>query len=119
MLNDDDALMNEDDVPEAGDETGDVTPEPTPRAVRRPRKPAARTSKKAAKPAATKAAKAAARSKAAKPASKAAAPEGFTRVKAGGHSVWLTRELARALSAKDKRKLKALFKRAARRRKSA
>jgi hypothetical protein len=121
MLNDDDSLMVEDDdVQEGtGDQTDEIAEQPAPSSERRPRKkPAARKARKAAKATPKKAPKPAART-VKSGTSKASPPEGFTRVKAGSHSIWLTRELARALSAKDKRKLKALFRKAARRKKSA
>jgi hypothetical protein len=50
-----------------------------------------------------------------KPAKAAVPPAGLTRVQVGGHVVWVTRELARVLTAKDRKKLRAVLKRAEKR----
>jgi hypothetical protein len=75
-----------------------------------PAKAAAKTPRKAAKapkkPAARKKAKA------------AAPPADLTGVKAGAHTLWVSEDLAGALTSKDRRKLKALLKRAEKRRKA-
>jgi hypothetical protein len=116
------AMANEiqDDAPSMTDETTDDAETAAPkRRSRAPRGSAARRSEKESdsgdKPSVTE--------KAPQGKAKAAAagkvPAGFTRVKAGSHSVWVTRELAKALSAKDRKKLKALLKKAAKRKKSA
>ena len=75
-----------------------------------PAKAAAKPPKKAAKAAKKPAAKKAAKSP--------APPAGLTGVKAGAHTLWVSKDLARALTSKDRRKLKALLKRAEKRRKS-
>jgi hypothetical protein len=137
MFNDEDddmpAEVDPDAETEGADEDdADITP-----AARKPKRAAAK------KPTATKAAKArkaksvtkAAPVKAAakpprkaakaakKPAAKKAAkapvpPTALSGVKAGAHTLWVSKDLARALTSKDRRKLKALLKRAEKRRKS-
>ena len=76
-----------------------------------PAKAAAKSSKKAAKATAKKSAK--------KSAKAATPPTDLTGVKAGAHTVWVTKELARSLTSKDRRKLKAVLKRAEKRKKTA
>ena len=80
-----------------------------------PVKAASKPAKKSAKPAKARKAK--------KPAAKKAAkaptpPAGLTGVKAGAHTLWVSKDLARALTSKDRRKLKAVLKRAEKRGKS-
>ena len=76
------------------------------KAASKPAKKAAAKAAKAKKPAAKKAAKA------------PAPPAGLSGVKAGAHTLWVSKDLARALTSKDRRKLKALLKRAEKRGKS-
>jgi hypothetical protein len=80
-----------------------------------PAKAAAKPPKKAAKPA--KAAKA--KKPAAKKAKKTSTPPAdLTGVTAGAHTLWVSKDVARVLTSKDRRKLKALLKRAEKRGKS-
>ena len=87
-------------------------------------KPAKSVKKAAPAKAASKPAKKPAKAaKATKPAAKKAAkapapPAGLSGVKAGAHTLWVSKDLARALTSKDRRKLKALLKRAEKRGKS-
>jgi hypothetical protein len=77
-----------------------------------PAKVEAKPPKKPAKPAkATK-------KTAAKKAKAPAPPSDLTGVKAGAYTLWVPKDLAGALTSKDRRKLKALLKRAGKRRKS-
>ncbi len=85
----------------------------SPKAAAKPPKKSA-SSKKAAK----KAAKAAKKQARKAPAKSATPPGDLTAVKAGAHTLWVSKDLAAALTSKDQRKLKALLKRAEKRRKS-
>jgi len=61
----------------------------------------------------------AAKKRAVKKSAKAAAPPAdLTGVKAGAHTLWVSKDLGGALTSKDRRKLKALLKRAEKRRKA-
>ena len=88
------------------------------------RKPARSVTKaapaKAASEPAKKPAKAAkAKKRPVKKAAKATAPPAdLTGVKAGAHTLWVSKDLAGALTSKDRRRLKALLKRAEKRRKA-
>jgi len=88
------------------------------------RKPARSVTKVALVTAASRPAKKSAKAaKAKKPAAKKAGkaptpPAGLSGVKAGAHTLWVSKDLARALTSKDRRKLKALLKRAEKRGKS-
>ena len=88
------------------------------------RKPAksvtkAAPAKAASKPAKKPAKAANAKKRAVKKAAKATAPPAdLTGVKAGAHTLWVSKDLAGALTSKDRRKLKALLKRAEKRRKA-
>lgn len=86
------------------------------------RKPAKAVAKaapvKAASKPARKAAKAARKPAAKKKAKAPAPPADLTGVKAGAHTLWVSKDLAGALTSKDRRKLKALLKRAEKRRKA-
>ena len=73
---------------------------------------------KAAAKSPKKAAKAAKKSAATKKAKAPAPPPDLTGVKAGAHTLWVSKDLAGALTSKDRRKLKALLKRAEKRRKT-
>ena len=73
---------------------------------------------KAAAKSPKKAAKAAKKSAATKKAKAPAPPPDLTGVKAGAHTLWVSKDLADALTSKDRRKLKALLKRAEKRRKT-
>ena len=126
MINDDELTPSDLDMDFAA-EPDDELDAPAPKArTARPKRPTAGkkapvvTKKAAPKVAAAKAAvpaKKAAKSTAAKKkAGKAAVPPaGLTRVQVGGHVVWVTRELARVLTAKDRKKLRAVLKRAEKR----
>jgi hypothetical protein len=140
MFNDEDDDMPAEVDPDAeiadadgGDDDADITP-----AARKPKRAAAK--KPTATKAAAKARKAKSVTKAApvkaaakpprkaakaakKPAAKKAAkapvpPADLSGVKAGAHTLWVSKDLARALTSKDRRRLKALLKRAEKRRKS-
>ena len=75
--------------------------------------------KAASKPAKKPAKSAKAKKRAVKKAAKAAAPPAdLTGVKAGAHTLWVSKDLAGALTSKDRRRLKALLKRAEKRRKA-
>ena len=102
-------------------------------AARKPKRAGAKAKKAAGKAAAkakarkparsvTKAAPAKAASKPAKKPAKAAKatapPADLTGVKAGAHTLWVSKDLAGALTSKDRRRLKALLKRAEKRRKA-
>ena len=108
---DDDA----DTLPDEDEDSADVEASPpmTPAATgaTKPRTARKRPAKKATKPAgkATKS----------KKAGKTAMPSGLARVKVGGLVLWVGRAVARALTAKDRKRLKAVLKRAQRRAKSA
>ena len=86
------------------------------------RKPARSVAKAAPVKAASKPAKKSAKApkkRAVKKAVKVAAPPADLRgVKAGAHTLWVSKDLAGALTSKDRRKLKALLKRAEKRRKA-
>jgi hypothetical protein len=128
MINDDDETTTIDLDPDVMgeiemDDVEETEPAEAPRARKAARKkraakksaPKARKAAKAA-PAAAPAKKIAKKPVAKKAASKASrSPAGLTRVKAGSQSLWTTADLAKALSAKDRKKLKAIFKRAAKR----
>jgi hypothetical protein len=80
-------------------------------------KSAAKKSKKAA---ATpkKAAKGSKKKTSGKPARSATPPADLTGVKAGAHTLWVSKNLAGVLTSKDRRKLKALLRRAEKRQKA-
>jgi hypothetical protein len=110
MIDDDaDTLPDEDDDSAVGEASPPMTRTATsaakPRTARKPR------AKKATKPAG--------KAKKSKKAGKAATPSGLARVKMGGHVLWVGRAVARALTAKDRKRLKAVLKRAQKRAKSA
>jgi hypothetical protein len=144
MLNDDeddDATVEVEDNGAAGVDTDDeaetdvrsVTAKPKRAAARKPaaRKTAlqARTPARsvAKAPTVKAAAKTSRPKKTAKVAKKRAAtktakaplpPAGLTGVKAGAHTIWVSKDLSRALTSKDRRKLKAVLRRAEKREKS-
>lgn len=124
-----DADHDDAEAPEAPAKPRDVAPKKKPAARRKAAKAAPKA--KAAKARATPAVKPAPAKKAAKKAAKAAKkkaaktaarstppPSDLTAVKAGAHTLWVSTELAAVLTSKDQRKLKALLKRAEKRRKS-
>jgi hypothetical protein len=136
---DDDAPVDIDTEPDADLVEADMTEEepeapqargPVRRRAKKPAKakkaakapkapPAKATAKAQKKPKASKKAARAAKKKAGKASAKPATPPGdLTGVKAGLHTLWVSKELAGALTSKDRRKLKALLKRAEKRRKS-
>ncbi len=81
---------------------------------------AARAAEKAAQKKSERAKKAKkAKTGASKKAGTATMPSGFARVKMGGQVFWVGRAVARALTAKDRKRLKAVLKRAEKRAKSA
>ena len=80
-------------------------------------KAAAKPAKKAAA-APKKAAKASKKKTSGKPAKAATPPADLTGVKAGAHTLWVSKNLAGVLTSKDRRKLKALLRRAEKRQKA-
>jgi hypothetical protein len=125
MIDDDaETLPDEDEDSAVGEGSPPMTRTAT--SAAKPRTARKRRAKKATKPAgkAKKAkagkgkAKEAKGSKKAKTA-KAVPPRGLVGVKAGGHVLWVARAVARSLNAKDRKKLRAVLKRAEKRAKSA
>jgi hypothetical protein len=126
MINDDELTPFDADTDIAAEPDDELDPAERGARTPRPKRPAARkkapvvTKKAAPKVAVAKAApptKNAAKSAAGKkkPGKAAVPPAGLTRVQVGGHVVWVTRELASVLTAKDRKKLRAVLKRAEKR----
>jgi hypothetical protein len=125
MTNDDfDGPSGSTTSPEAAPDAPAQVPAPAPARAVRVKKPVrARASASAAKPAGKKAATAGKALAGVKPkaapalksAARARTPSDVVRVKFGAHEVWMARAIAGALSSKDKRKLKALLKKAKKR----